>query len=320
VDREYAERNLVDQRQALGRIAMGGITMTAAALANWNRNKDAEWYRGLPWRERFLYTNIDNGDGTVSRVPRPPDWGNLFMVLPEAIADTWYREDPETAKEAIKHFLSTTGPIDMTGVFPAVESVLPVPLKAAIEQAYNKDFFWDRPIVPRGQLDLPPGEQKSEHSSWLASALGAAFPDTVSPRRVDAAIRQFGGGAASDFINAIGLKDKVHNRDWERSDMPVLGTLFRRGGRFTAANRFLEEYGDTYHYLASRDRSKERPMTAAESATWNTFKVAKPKLDMAKDAAVRTKDTAERNRLYGIAADYAKRAVIAAHKNGIRKP
>lgn len=319
VDKQYAERNLIDQRQAQARIALGGLVMTAAALANWYRNKDAAWYRGLPWRERFLYTNIDPGDGMVSRISRPPEWGNLFMVLPEALADTWYREDPEAAKAAVEHFLSTTGPIDMSSFGGALESMLPVPLKAAIEQAANKDFFWDRPIVPRGQLDLPPGEQRSERSSWLATALGNAFPESVSPRRVDAAIRQFGGGAAANFIDAIGLKDKVHNRDWEWADMPVAGVLFRRGGQFTAANRFLEEYSDTYHYLATRARSKDRPMTAQETVVWRSFKEAKEDIDFIRDVAVRAKELPRRQRLYETAARRAEQLVKVARANKIRE-
>ena len=318
VDREYAERNLINQRQAQARIAMGGLVLTAAALANWYRNKDKEWYRGLPWRERFLYTNIDPGDGIVSRIPRPPEWGNLFMVLPEAIADTWYREDPETAKAAVEHFLATTGPIDMSSLGGAVESLLPVPLKAAIEQAANRDFFWDRPIVPRGQLDLPPGEQRSERSSWVASALGNAFPETVSPRRVDAAIRQFGGGAAADVIDAIGLKEKVHNRDWEFADMPVAGALFRRGGQFTAANRFLEEFSDTYHFLATRARSKEHPMNAKEQAVWEAFKDAKEDIDFVRDVAVRAKETDRRQRLYQTASRRAEQLVKMAKVNAVK--
>lgn len=292
--------------------------MTAAALANWNRNKDAPWYRALPWRERFLYTNIDAGDGTVARVPRPPEWGNLFMVLPEALADTWYREDPEAAKAAVEHFLATTGPIDMSSLGGAIESAMPVPLKAAIEQAANRDFFWDRPIVPRGQLDLPPGEQRSERSSWVASALGNAFPETVSPRRVDAAIRQFGGGAAADFIDAIGLKEKVHNRDWEFADMPVAGALFRRGGQFTAANRFLEEFSDTYHFLATRARSKEHPMNAKEQAVWEAFKDAKEDIDFVRDVAVRAKETDRRQRLYQTASRRAEQLVKMAKVNAVK--
>lgn len=317
VDQQYAQRNLIDQSQAQARIALGGLTMTAMALANWYRNKDSEWYRGLPWRERYLYTNIDTGDGTVARVPRPVEWGNLFMGLPEAIADTWYREDPEAAKAAVEHFLATTGPIDMSSLGGAVESVLPVPLKAAIEQAANRDFFWDRPIVPRGQLDLPPGEQRSERSSWVAAALGNAFPETVSPRRVDAAIRQFGGGAAADVIDAIGLKDKIHNRDWEYSDMPVAGAAFRRGGQFTAANRFLEQFSDTYHTLATRARSKDRPMTVREQVVWEAFKPAKEDIDFVRDVAVRTKELPRRQRLYETAARRAEQLMKVAKKNGI---
>lgn len=307
-DADYAKRVGSDQRQALGRVAMGGAFLMALGLGNWLRNRDKEWYRALPWRERFLFTNIQLDDGTVARVPRPVEWGNLFMVLPEALADSWYQKDPETAVEAIKHIVDTMNPAGM-----------PVPLNAALEQAANRDFFWDRPIVPRGEIDLPPGEQRNEYTSWLAKTLGQAFPNHVSPRRVDAAIRQFGGGAASDFIQAIGLKDQLHPREWEPSDLPVVGTLFRRGGTYSAANRYLNEFQDQYAYFNSRNRSKDRPLDAREEVFFKRMQEEKEQLDLARDIARVTKELQPRQTLYRLAGERARSVVEDAKRMGLGK-
>lgn len=303
VDKQYAERNLVDQRTALGRVAVGGTFLAALTLSNWLRNKDQEWYRALPWRERFLYTHVLGPDGIVVRVPRPIEWGNVFMVLPEALADSWYLHDPETATAAIEHVVKSMNPVG-----------LPVPISAALEQASNRDFFWDRPIVPRAQVDLPPGDQRTEYTSWLARALGDAVPDVISPRRVDAAIRQFGGGAASDLVEAIGLQGELHDRGWEPSDVPIVGTLFRRGGAFTAANRHIQSFYDTYAEYAARSKSKVRPLAPQEAALWRVLKSEKEDIELVRQIAFRTKDFQSRQRLWRNASERARHVNDAAKR------
>ncbi len=308
VDKEYAARIGTTQRQALGRVALGGAFLTALGLGNWLRNKDKEWYRALPWRERFLFTNIEMDDGTVARVPRPIDWGNLFMVLPEALADSWYQKDPETAAAAIEHIVANMNPLG-----------LPAPANAILEQAANRDFFWDRPIVPRGEQDLLPGDQRSEYSSWLATALGDAFPNHVSPRRVDAAIRQVGGGAAADLVQALGLGGQMREREAEPADIPVLGTLFRRGGTWTAANRNLVGFQDLYAYYSARDRSKQRPLNPREEAFWARLKEEKKHIDMARDISLVTKELEPRQKLYRLAGERAKRVMDDAARMGLKQ-
>lgn len=295
VDPAYAERNLTNQRTALGRVVIGGTFMMGLGVANWLRNRDQDWYRAMPWRERFLFTNIEGPEGIVFRIPRPPEWGNLFMVLPEAILDWWHREDPEAAVAAAEHIVTSMNPVGA-----------PVALEAIGQQLANRDWFWDRPIVPRAQIDLPPGDQRSEYSSWLARALGDAFPDTVSPRRVDAAIRQFGGGMASDFIQAIGLQNEIKRRGWEAADAPVFGTLFRRGGQFTAANRHLTEFYDLYAQLASRRRSKINPLSPIEETFWKNLENDKEQIDLMRGLATNHEDPGVRQRLYHASGERAR--------------
>ncbi len=306
VDKGYAERMGTSQRQALGRIAIGGAFLTTLGLGNWLRNKDKEWYRALPWRERFLFTNIDMDDGTVAQVPRPIDWGNLFMVLPEALADSWYQKDPQTAGAAIEHILTNMNPLG-----------LPAPANAILEQAANRDFFWDRPLVPRGEQDLLPGDQRSEYSSWLAKALGDAFPNHVSPRRADALVRQLGGGAAADLVDALGLGGQMRDREKEPSDLPVIGTLFRRGGTYTAANRHLVDFQNLYAYFAARDRSKQRPLDAREEAFWSRIKDERKRIDMARDIALVTRELAPRQKLFQAAGERARVLMDDAKRLGM---
>jgi hypothetical protein len=230
-------------------IAYGLATFTIPALLNWWQNKDEEWYRQLPWRERYLYDNVPDGQGNVWQIPRPPEWGNLFSVLPEAMLDSWYRQDPRGAGEALKHILATTNPLDW-----------PVPLRIAKEQWQNRIEFFDRPIIPRSQIDLPPGDQRGPYTTRLAEWIGDAFPNTASPRRIDAAVRGYFGGAVPDLLDALGLGAAKRTREREPADLTVIGRLFRRGGEFSAANLALGDYYEELTRLSARMEADTRAM------------------------------------------------------------
>src|SRR6185295_12194171 len=46
-------------------MSLAGGTMMAWTLSNWNRNKDKDWYRGLPPRERYLNTHVEMPNGVI---------------------------------------------------------------------------------------------------------------------------------------------------------------------------------------------------------------------------------------------------------------
>lgn len=229
-------------------VLYGFSMFTVPALYAWWQNKDEDWYRALPWRERYLYWNVPDGNGNVYQIPRPPEWQNAFAVIPEALLDAAHRDNPEAVNAAFGHVFATVNPFD-----------LPVVGKIAWEQARNHMDFFDRPIVPRAQVDLRPGEQSGPYTSWLATTLGRAFPDKVSPRRVDHVIRGVGGGAASDTVagleQMLGLRPGSTRQ--EPSELPVVGKAFRRGGEFSAVNRQISELYDLHFYWQARARNKE---------------------------------------------------------------
>jgi hypothetical protein len=184
----------------------------------------------------------------VYQIPRPPEWQNAFAVIPEALLDAAHRDNPEAVNAAFGHVFATVNPFD-----------LPVVGKIGWEQARNHMDFFDRPIVPRAQVDLRPGEQSGPYTSWLATTLGRAFPDKVSPRRVDHVIRGVGGGAASDTVagleQMLGLRPGSTRQ--EPSELPVVGKALRRGGEFSAVNRQISELYDLHFYWQARARNKE---------------------------------------------------------------
>lgn len=232
--------------------------LTLPALYLWFKHKDDDWYKDMPWRERYLYFNIPTGNGKLLQIPRPVEWGNFFSVVPEAILQAIHEEDPEAAKEAFWHLVGTTNPLD-----------LPVAARVVKEQLQNKIDFFDRPIVPRGEVDLPPGEQRGPYTSMIAQWMGDTFPDLDflglgSPRRVDHMIRGFTGGALAEAehdlstaLQAVGGREG--NRDLEMSDLPVIGKAFRKGGEEGTGSLALDKFYDAYQ--ESRARASSRQLT-----------------------------------------------------------
>lgn len=287
---------------------VGMSLFTGPALALWWANRDKEWYKALPWRERYLYSHIDDGTN-VWQIPRPFEWGNAFMVIPEAIMDSWYRQDPEAATKAMAHIFETTNPADW-----------PVLGKLAKEQWQNRIEFWDRPIVPRSEVDLPAREQVGPYTSRLAIAINKAFPE-MSPRRVDAAIRGYFGGAGTDLMQLLGLGSGARlspaaDRDWEASDFPVFGTIFRRGGQFNAQNQHINDFWDTY--LPSSQAAKGlRPPQSVQMPAWADVAASEIGQDAGKairlltQMAARTKETSARAELYRQAGEIARHATTA---------
>ena len=265
-----------------------GVSMfTLPALWTWWHNKDEEWYQALPWRERYLYWNVPDENGQVYQIPRPPEWNNAFAVIPEALMDAAYRDNPDAVKAAFGHIFATTNPFD-----------LPVLARIAWEQARNRVDFFDRPIVPRAQVNLRPGEQVGPYTSWLATSLGKAFPETISPRRVDHLLRGVGGGTASDTLSAIeqmaGLKAGALRS--EPSETPVVGRALRRGGQFSAVNRQLADLYDLHYYWQARARNKELAPELAAYARYVDDQIQMVKFGQR--VAEQTEDLKARQSLY----------------------
>ncbi len=126
-----------------------------------------------------------------------------------------------------------------------------------------------------------------------------------------------GGGAAADLVEVLGLGGQVSEREKEMADLPVIGTLFRRGGTYTSANRHMVDFQNLYAYFRARTRSKERPLNALELAFWQRLQTDKDFLDERRDKAISEPDLSERQRLYRIAGEKAKRAMEDAKKQNM---
>lgn len=306
----------------------GLSTFTLPTLVNWWRNKDELWYRALPTRERHLYWNVSAPEGNVVQIPKPPDWGNLFSVIPEALLDRAYQLDPQTVSlmfnwlgpmggenpqggeadpevvtKALGHVLATSNPID-----------LPVLGKLMWEQARNRVAFWDRPIVPKAQEQLQPGEQVAPYTSWFARELGKMFPSTISPRRVDHAVRALTGGALADAVATLELGAKAEKRGLEAADFPVYGRLFRRGGEFSSRSQILEDAYDLAGYWNARRQSKQYPPSPREQAFAEIVEAKMEVIRTVQQLVEQSNDPAKRREAYRKLTIYADGLVKDARK------
>lgn len=231
-----------------------GMQMAAATLLLWWQVKDEEWYIELKARSKFMFWHVPmrwQGRDEIVAVPRPFEIGAIFAALPEALADAWYRQEPEIASKWFAQFFETLNPLS-----------LPAPIEEAAEQLANRDFFWDTPIVPTGELRRNPEEQVGDYTSRVAMFLGELFG--ASPRRIDHAIKGTMGGVAEDVVSVLGLGPTEKEREKEPADAHVIGRLFKRGGPLGTSPQSVDDLYETLEEAQAIQASKKRAETPEE--------------------------------------------------------
>ncbi|MDH3570664.1 MAG: hypothetical protein OER89_10840 [Gemmatimonadota bacterium] len=221
-----------------------GFQLTAATLGLWWLHKDEDWYRTMPWREKFLHWHFPTEwpEPTLIRIPRAFEVGLVFSSLPEAFLDSWYVQDPEGVKQWFNIFRQSATP-----------NVMPVLIGEAFEQLANETFYFDRPIVPMGELRKPAAEQFNEYTSRVAIVLGRTF--NISPRRIDHAITGVFGYVAADLLAVLGLGAPGLDREKEAADIPVFGRIFQRGGETGTRPLPIEQLYDLLELAERRQAS-----------------------------------------------------------------
>lgn len=234
-----------------GVMLKGLLSITVPTLALWWKNKDKDWYVDMPPKEKATHWYAEDGDEAI-KIPRPQEIGHIFATLPEMIADAAYRKDPEGFKEEFGQVLSdlTPNPANIPW------------LTTAKEQYQNKVGHTGAPIVPRGQEEMPAKEQIGPHTTKVAAFLGETLG--WSPRRIDHAIRGLAGGAAADATQALGTAIPASDRGREASDLPVVGGLFRTGGKEGYSSRAVNDLYDRIDAATERSKSKDEPETDEE--------------------------------------------------------
>ncbi len=239
-----------------------GLQLMALTWLLWWRNRDKEWYRTLPYRDRYMHWWMEGPGDELIRIPRAFEVGMVFAALPEMLLDQWYTQDPEGASAWFQTFWETSRP-----PFVGVERIggIPVPIfenpvvEEGFQQAANRDFFFDRPLVPMGEERKPNEEQYNEWTSRAAIVLGDMF--NMSPRRIDHAIQGVFGYVGGDLLDLLGLGPPGVDRESEPADWPVIGRIFRRGGETGSRSKQIDDLYDRLEEAQLRQASTRTPET-----------------------------------------------------------
>lgn len=236
------------------RAILTGMTMALTTLGWWWFNlKDEDWWKDMPWRYKFSYWFIPAGDEVIM-IPRSQEWGYLFGTVPEILFNSWYEKDPEGAGQMMEFMLSTHNPVDLPPIF-----------KTGAEELANRVFYFDQPIVPKGEQQRPAEEQFGPYQSKAAIWLGQQFG--ISPRRIEHSIRGLFGGLGKDVIDLadlIGGHSQETPRDTEPSDWPVIGRLFRSGGAEGTSSIAVNKFYEARNQALQRMASVRHPETEGE--------------------------------------------------------
>lgn len=295
------------------RSALYGLTaLTIPTLLLWDRHKDEEWYQNIPLGEKYKFWYIAVGDRDIVRIPRAFEWGTMFAAIPEALMDAWYAKDPEAAKQAVKELKSFVPPL------------MPQAARVPFEQLANRNFYFDRPILPRGDEYRPPNEQAGPYTSRLAKFMGDTFADTAledtwlgSPRRVDHLISGTFGPLGLDVVRgvekAIGVSSSPDGqREFESSDTVLFGRMFRRGGRDSISSRPVREVYDLLEKAERRQGSAENPETPEERTRRLLLEDATKAMGALRNVSYGLRRTEDRDRVHREINRIAREAVRAA--------
>lgn len=203
-----------------------GITLPSLLL--WGAQKDDPEYQDLPGWRRILFWNfvfhMSGGKTFVFSLPKPFTPGILFGSFPEMMAEWMDKEDPEGMRDAGRALLESLAP-----------GIMPTLLLFPTEWWAEKNFFFDRPTVPRGTEGLDPVLQFDERTSEGMKLLGRGMHrvpglrDFASPAKLQNAYRGLTGGLGRLVLEGVdkgltstGLVDAPAAPAGDWTDLPGL--------------------------------------------------------------------------------------------------
>jgi hypothetical protein len=179
-----------------------------------------------------------------------------MLSILEGLVDSTYRSmidnelDPEPFVRAIVTYANSSLP-----------SLAPPLALEVWEQGRNKDSWTGRKIASgKG----PPEQQYTEYTTGAAITMGRILG--VSPARLDHAIEGLFGATSVDILrlwtNMVGQKRTV--KDFALSDIPVAGSLFKKGGALGYRPRSVEQVWEERDRAEVAQYDVERPETARQ--------------------------------------------------------
>jgi len=233
----------------------GAVWLTIAALANYWRNRDEDWWKELPPYEKWNYIHIKTwGNRPPIRVPLPFEMGSVFAALPVAVLED--RRTPGTLKEALGNSIQNALPLEM-GMGEedfqqkAAAIMRNVALLAPMADVIGNEDWKGSPIIPRRLEDRLSQYQYDDDTTPIARYLGQHTPG-LSPLEIDHMLTSYTGGLYRRTFAAIEMVTDPSSIDTsDPSSLPIVGTLFVRPG----TSRIVGDFYDRLSELKKRKGS-----------------------------------------------------------------
>ena len=206
------------------------LAVQLPSILLWMANHDDPDYQDLPQWRKDLFWHI-KVNGTYYPIPKPFEIGLIFGTGTERFLDYYFDNDPK----AIEKFKSATAVQTFKGLIP-----IPDVIKPFFETWSNKNFFFDRPIIPAGLEKVPSEYQYTDYTSetmkligqLIRSINGDDFSASSSPLVLENAWRGWSGGIGgyilqlSDFLlEKAGIVDKSQMRAKQLGEYPIIRAI-----------------------------------------------------------------------------------------------
>ncbi len=237
-----------------------GYQMSIASIVLWLANKDEEWWKQMPSREKYTHTYIPvpadvspTGLPELIKIPKAFELDGVFASLPVAALDSFYQENPDEAVGWAKQFLGSVVP-----THPVLSSYLR-------EQSGAEDFY-GRTVIPPSEEVLDTDGQRyrqyGEYTTKVAMDLGKMFD--MSPRRIDHTVKSFFGRAGIDALEVFGTASNDTRED-HMTRFPVLGSIFHPRGQSPYSPKSITEFYEIRDSMAATSSKINRDVDETET-------------------------------------------------------
>ncbi|MGG4267442.1 LPD38 domain-containing protein [Peribacillus simplex] len=226
--------------------ATAGITLPSVVAYMYN--KDKEWYKEIPQKERDLYWHFEAGD-QIYKLPKPFEAGILFGTTAERFLDFMETNDPKAFEDFGNTVKSAFTP-----------NWIPTAIQPWIEVYGNKSLMFDSPIVPRREEDLLPEDQFGPYQSELSKGLGKIAKK--SPRKIEHVFKGYTGGLGKYFLQGtdtvaqLSGKEKPELPDRGMADMPVVNRFVVKN--LEGNNQSVNDFYKRMDKLRRKDKSADK--------------------------------------------------------------
>jgi GNAT superfamily N-acetyltransferase len=167
------------------------LAITLPSVLLYLANKDEEWYKELPQREKDLYWHFEIG-GTHMKVPKPHEVGLMFGSTIERALAAFEADDPRAFSEFATSLQNTLVP-----------DAIPTAALPVLEQVADHSFYTGRNLIPLSlERALPEYQYRpytTEATKFVAEMVSkvplVGETSFASPVVIDNYIRQWSGGA-----------------------------------------------------------------------------------------------------------------------------